>query len=125
MSKEIQNVDIRKLTKEEIMALSNDNKRHDFVKKYKAWGIWYEDEKLGIRYFRCEMPDGSSMVVTECRNNVSLYNHPKGEYSVHYRTLIKNGEYYNPSPFFDENEIVNHLKTLCIQYRKEKQKKNS
>lgn len=44
----------------------NDEQRKDWLKDYKAWGMWYEDLNIKHRYYKYDFPDGTRIVVTEC-----------------------------------------------------------
>lgn len=45
--------------------LTNDRQRLDFIRNYEAWGVWFFEPRLRINYYKCELPDGSEIIVEE------------------------------------------------------------
>lgn len=49
----------------ELPILKNDEQRKEWLKNYKAWGLWYRDENIDVNYYKFDFEDGSRLVVSE------------------------------------------------------------
>ncbi len=49
--------------KEGLPILKNDKERAAFIDAYSAWPLWIETAETGERYYRYDLPDGTTMVV--------------------------------------------------------------
>lgn len=51
--------------------LRNNKQRKEWLKKYKEWGLWYEDEHIGVKYYRYRFENGAEVIVEEysCRSS--------------------------------------------------------
>lgn len=49
----------------ELPALKNNELRRQWVLDYRAWGIWYTDDKTEQRYYKYDFDDGSRLVAIE------------------------------------------------------------
>ena len=47
----------------ELPILKNNDQRAAFVDAYETWPLWIETKETGERYYRYDLPNGSSMVV--------------------------------------------------------------
>ena len=47
----------------ELPVLKNNEQRAAFVDNYKSWPLWIETQETGERYYRYNLPDGTSFVV--------------------------------------------------------------
>jgi len=53
-------------TDKELLALwANDQKRRDFVKNYKVWGIWFVQPELDLTYYKYDLPGGGRIIAME------------------------------------------------------------
>lgn len=52
--------------------LKNDDQRKEWISRYEEWGLWYQDEHLGINYYKYDFDDGTRLVVEA---------YPKGFYN--------------------------------------------
>lgn len=46
---------------ENFIVLKNDTARQDFLSNYKTWGLWFEEPRLGLKYYRCKI--GNEIIV--------------------------------------------------------------
>ena len=106
-------------TKKELVQLwMNTDKRRDFLKNYKEWGIWLTVPELGLEYYKYELPDGSRILVMEYRrpnpyprsNEESLQT-----FTIYY---LWDSEYFNPCPS-SEYTLTDLFKKLKAEYQKE------
>lgn len=47
----------------ELPILKNDNQRKAFIDDYATWPIWIDNQETGERYYRYDLPDGTSFVI--------------------------------------------------------------
>ncbi len=45
------------LEEENYVVLKNDTARKDFLDNYKTWGLWFEEPRLRLKYYRCKIGD--------------------------------------------------------------------
>ena len=50
--------------KESILSFKNDAERTKFLQDFKSWGLWFAEERLGLKYYRCMFSNGDYIVVT-------------------------------------------------------------
>lgn len=107
---------IKVLTKEEIIALSNIKKRQEFIEGYEKWGAWLEIPQLNVKIYKAILPEGQSMTITEFSNS-NIYTTYK---SCAYRYSSKDTAYnsYPDSLYI----LVEKLKELKVKYCGEKNK---
>lgn len=106
---------IKVLTKEDIIKLSNTVKRQDFLNDYKSWGVWLDIEAIDVQIYKALFPDNTCIFVTE----YPAHSYDASEVkSAIYRLGNHNCKYraYADSLFSG----VDKLKSLKVQYLKEK-----
>ena len=47
------------LTKQDILALTNESKRKAVLSDWRNWGIWHKASEIGLSVYRLDLPDGS------------------------------------------------------------------
>lgn len=47
----------------ELPLLKNDKQRAEFIDAYEAWPLWIDNQATGEKYYRYDLPDGTSMVI--------------------------------------------------------------
>ena len=60
----------------ELPVLKNNEQRAAFVDNYKSWPLWIETQETGERYYRYDLPDGTSFVVKTYHS--MLYDYKAG-----------------------------------------------
>ncbi len=106
---------IKVLTKEDIIKLSNTVKRQDFLNDYKSWGVWLDIEAIDVQIYKTILPDGTCILVTE------YASHKLGDLKVKpeaFRLGSNDCKYraYADSLYY----CADKLKSLKVQYLKEK-----
>lgn len=106
----------------ELPDLKNNDQRKEWLRGYKNWGLWYEDENIGCRYYKYDFENGARLIA-------ETYQIPKREYCDEYEVCYfhlvggpeppkdKTGGYgkwqrhekYNKHPS-SETELVEFLK---------------
>ena len=47
------------LTRQDILALTNESKRKAVLADWQNWGIWHKAPEIGLSVYRLDLPDGS------------------------------------------------------------------
>lgn len=103
---------VKQLTKDDVISLSNMEKRQKFVEDYQSWGIWLEIPQLGVKVYKAVLPEGQSIIVTEFTTGY-------GRRGV-YRYIGTDGYY---APHSDCVSVIAHsLKDLKVKYCAERRK---
>lgn len=45
--------------------LKNNDQRKEWLRNYQSWGLWYEDEHIGVRYYKYEFDNGARLIAEE------------------------------------------------------------
>lgn len=102
--------------------LRNHDQRAEFLDEYEYWPLWIETVETGERYYRYDLPDGTSMVVKVY--HTMLYDHSKTDlpWEERYTAGYGDAEYYllKPGKLFRECETN---RSSLIDKLKEIQKK--
>jgi len=112
----VKNENVRVLTKEEVIGLSNYTKRQEFLYDYESWGVWLEIPELNAQVFKAQLPKGKVIFVTRFKN----YMKYGGEYSSPiYRYGESQEEYHaheDSWPFIADRLKV--LKKMLLEEKK-------
>ncbi len=46
----------------ELPVLRNNDQRKEWLRSYKDWGIWYEDENIGAKYYKYDFANGARLI---------------------------------------------------------------
>lgn len=49
----------------ELPLMKNNDQRKEWLRNYQAWGLWYEDERIGVRYYKYEFDNGAQLIAEE------------------------------------------------------------
>ena len=49
----------------ELPIFKNTDQRKAWLRDYKAWGLWYEDENIGARYYKYDFENGARLIAEE------------------------------------------------------------
>lgn len=66
----------------ELPPMKNNDQRKEWLRNYQAWGPWYEDDHIGVRYYRYKFDNGAQLIAEE---------YPaagKRDFTAHYLHLI-------------------------------------
>lgn len=107
--------------------MKNNDQRKEWLRNYKAWGLWYEDKNIGVKYYKYDFENGARLIVEEYepdpRNQnswwvsnlmESYYMHLVGGPEPEHKNNIPKWTYhtrYNKFPN-SESELVEFLKEL-------------
>lgn len=105
--------------------MRNNDQRKEWLRNYKAWGLWYTDEHIGVRYYKYDFSNGARLIAEEydrdtvhsqwvSDNTESYYMHLIGEPEPERKSGIpkwtQHGR-YNKFPN-SESELVEFLKEV-------------
>ena len=107
-------------TKQElIQKWMNTEKRRQFLKDYKAWGVWLTVPELGLTYYKYKLPGSGRLLAMEYQHQNPYYQSYGGE---EFETTVINylweGEYFIPNPA-SEYGIIERFKKLKAEFQKE------
>lgn len=49
----------------ELPRMRNNDQRKEWLRNYQAWGLWYEDEHIGVRYYKYDFENGARLIAEE------------------------------------------------------------
>lgn len=100
----------------ELPYLRNNDQRAAFIDAYESWPLWIETKETGERYYRYELPDGTSFVVKTYHS--MLYDYKAGV-GMRYKEGYGANEQYilEPGKFFrdcqsNRSSMIEKLKEL-------------
>lgn len=105
---------IKMLTKEDVISLSNDKKRQAFIADYQKWGVWLEIPELQINVYKVVFPEGEVAFVSE--------------FGVGGENVRRAYRYAGVHGFYDSypeylSIITEKIKDLKVKYCRERQKR--
>ena len=50
---------ILELTRQDVIALTNESKRKAVLSGWQNWGVWHKAPEIGLSVYRLDLPDGS------------------------------------------------------------------
>lgn len=73
------------LTKQDVLALTNESKRKAVLADWQNWGIWHKAPEIGLSVYRLDLPDGSFFTASWYEGDdfypdpisTHNYNHPR------------------------------------------------
>lgn len=108
-------------TQAELPLLKNNDQRHEWLKNYKEWGLWYRDENIDVNYYKYDFSDGSRLIVAEYPQRYCYWN-GKVEDESWYHLLEKNKQGYKNN--YDEvYRNATDSETYLVEFLKRLQKK--
>ena len=95
------------LSEDNYIVLKNDTARHDFLNSYKTWGLWFEESRLGLKYYRCKI--GERLLVAVCSKSGYCYSGGHTDV-VAYHYLNEDGSMLlYPS---SEHDLISDMKSI-------------
>lgn len=101
----------------ELPVLKNNDQRKAWLANYKDWGLWYEDDHIGVKYYKYDFGNGARLIaeVYEHSEFCSAYLHlvggPKAPAGSHGFGKWTRHEKYSRHPNSD-TELVDFLKEI-------------
>ena len=113
-------------TEQELLKLwANDEKRREFIKNYKEWGIWFTVPVLDLTFFKYDLPGGSMVIAMEYLREpyLSERNNGNGESFASAKFYLQRGKHFNPFSSSD-HEMAGWLKDLKESLSKEQRQRD-
>ena len=105
----------------ELPKMKNNDQRKEWLRNYQDWGLWYEDDHIGVRYYKYEFDNGAQLIAEEYpaagkRDFTTYYLHLVGgpeppKHSSYGCPRWSRHERYNKHPD-SETELVEFLKAV-------------
>ena len=70
---DLDTVDVPEPEQPELPIFRNNDQRKEWLRDYKAWGLWYEDKNIGARYYKYDFDNGARLIA-------ETYRHPGDKY---------------------------------------------
>ena len=93
----------------ELPLLKNDKQRAEFIDAYEEWPLWIDNQETGEKYYRYELPDGTSFVIKTY--HAMLYNYDALEYG-NYKEGYGENEQYLRDCRTNRSTLIDKLKEL-------------
>lgn len=79
---------------ENFYVLKNETMRKDFIENFRSWGVWFEEPRLKLKYYRCRIGEKVLVAILGKIEILSSYyiNEHKIEDSVKFCYMSPNGE---------------------------------
>lgn len=106
----------------ELPALKNTDQRKEWLKNYKAWGLWYRDENIDVNYYKYDFRDGSRLVVAEYPQRQD-YWHEDAEDEYFFHLLEKGKKGYGKIRYDEKYRHTADSETYLVEFLKNIQKK--
>ena len=90
--------DILETIRPELPLFKNNDQRKEWLRKYQAWGLWYEDENIGARYYKYDFDNGARLIAEEYTRPATEWY---GEHVTSYLHLVG-----GPEPLKDKSGCV-------------------
>ena len=68
----------------ELPVMKNNDQRKEWLGNYKDWGLWYEDEHIGAKFYKYDFSNGARLIAEE----FEFSNSYAGEYTASYLHLV-------------------------------------
>ena len=107
--------------------MKNNEQRKEWLRSYKAWGLWYEDANIGAKYYKYDFENGARLIAETYVVPASKYT---PEHETYYLHLVggPEPERKNSIPKWERHEIYNRYadsETGLVEFLKAVQKKGA
>ena len=88
---------IKEAEEDYFLVLKNDTARRDFLQNFKTWGLWFEEPRLKLKYFRCRIGERVLVVVSGVTENINSYYYDQSKTVVEshkFCWMSKDGELF-------------------------------
>lgn len=100
----------------ELPQLKNNEQRAAFIDAYETWPLWIDNQKTGERYYRYDLPDGTSFVIKTYHSMIYDW---KADVTMRYKEGYGSNEEYllEPGKFFrdcraNRSALIEKLKEI-------------
>jgi len=101
--------------KELINRWKNNEARHEFLKAYSDWGIWFTTEELELTYYRYNLPDGTTIIAMEHRHRKYVGGKEGYKWDTAVRYYVKaSNEPFSPNSRMSISAVAESLKVAKV-----------
>lgn len=105
--------------------MKNNDQRKEWLRNYRAWGLWYEDEHIGAKYYKYDFENGTRLIAETYTTPATKYI---SEHESCYFHLVGGPEPVkkNGVPKWERHEVYScypDSETELVEFLKETQKK--
>ena len=68
--------------------MKNNDQRKEWLRNYKAWGLWYEDKNTGVRYYKYDFENGARLIAEEFDPDPAVNTQWHTERETYYLHLV-------------------------------------
>ncbi len=113
----------RKVDQPELPRFKNNDQRKEWLRNYKAWGLWYTDRNIDVNYYKYDFADGSRLVVAEYQNRINGWNGKEKKDEYYFHLLEKNKKTYGDGKPYDKQYMnATDSETYLVEFLKNLQK---
>ena len=125
MIEDFEQCDMPEPVQPELPNFKNNDQRKEWLRNYRAWGLWYEDEHIGAKYYKYNFENGARLIA-------ETYMVPETEFYIAHEScyfhLVGGPEPVkkNGVPKWERHEVYNRYpdsETELVEFLKEIQKK--
>lgn len=103
----------------ELPVMKNNEQRKEWLKDYKAWGVWYYDEHIDVYYYKYDFDNGDRLIVAEYPNRGAYwYGDDKKYTEKHYHLIQQARECHNGGTYFHKFTHAPDSETYLVDYLK-------
>ena len=96
--------------------MKNNEQRKEWLRNYKAWGVWYTDDNIGCTYYKYDFPNGARLIAETYQVPAGKWWDEHEEYYLHLiggpeppKNSWRRNKVYTKHPN-SETELVEFLK---------------
>lgn len=104
---QISQEEIKEIEQPELPEMKNNEQRTAFIDGFETWPLWIETKQTGERYYRYDLPDGTSIVVKVYHSMLFDYKAVGKNYEDRYKEGYGRNEYYllQEGKFFRDSTV--------------------
>ena len=103
----------------ELPVMKNNDQRKEWLKDYKAWGVWYYDDHIDVYYYKYDFDNGDRLIVAEYPNRGAYwYGNDKTYTEKHYHLIQQARECHNGGTYFHKFTHAPDSETYLVDYLK-------
>ena len=107
----------------ELPVLKNEDQRKEWLKNYKAWGLWYRDEHIDVNYYKFDFGDGSRLVVSEFPQRENERSVKKYDQVYYHLIEHEKRKYQSDKVYEDKYQYHSNSVTELVEYLKKLQQR--
>lgn len=69
MKCDLDNAEQDKPDQPELPIMKNNDQRKEWLRNYRDWGLWYEDENIGVKYYKYDFENGARLIAEVYEGN--------------------------------------------------------